>query len=458
MEPPVDPRLREAILRLMDDDLGNEEFAWLQQRLETDPAAREWYFHYVWLESALDSSFTAPISRPRLASPAIGRTARLAFAVAAAVAALITATMFVIRTTRPEPGPAVRFCGGSEWTINGTENHLPDELAYGTRIEIREGIAELQLEHQVRTLLEGPAVITLVDDRTLRLERGTGYFEVGPQGHGFTVETPFQRIVDLGTEFGVRLWEGQTEAELQVFKGIVEVQDPGSPDGNFRQESGAVLLDGTRIVRTLAIDPTSFPRSLPKRAEILLREDFEHGLPDGKVRHSGIDGWWDQAGAGVYNPNGIRWYARDDLADDSPSAGMVQGMAGTNLGFFFNSAPGTVLSRGIGFVKPNTRYRVSLLVGCRADRPGFHEVFDGYTLQLVSGDVVLGEARSDSPPGPPGSFTHVGFIWNPKSGPGGIQPGSPLQVRFSPNGTGRGGNRFLDFDKLEVIALDGIRE
>ncbi|WP_193212983.1 FecR domain-containing protein [Luteolibacter marinus] len=457
-EPPVDPQLREAILRLLDDDLGDEEFAWLQEHLENDPAARECYFHYAWLESALDSAFTAPIARPKLTAPAVGRTARFALAVAAAVAILIAGTMFVIRTTRPEPGPALQFCGGSAWSIDGMDNHVPGELAHGTRIEITEGIAELRLRNQVRTLVEGPASITLVDDRTLQLDRGTGYFEVGPKGHGFTVVTPYQRVVDLGTEFGVRVWEGQDETELHVFKGRVEVQAPGATGGGFRQELGAVLLDGPEIVRTLAVDPASFPRSLPDRAEILLREDFEHGLIDGEVRSSGIEGWWTGRDAGIFNPNGIKWYVRDDLADNSPSAGMVQGMAGTNLGFFFNAEPGTALVREIGFVKSNTRYRASVLVGCRADRPGIGEVFDGYTLQLVSGEVVLGEVRSDDPPGPPGSFTHVSLLWNPKAGPAGITPGSPLQVRFAPNGSGRGGNRYVDFDKLEVIALDGTRD
>ena len=61
--------------------------------------------------------------------------------------------------------------------------------------------------HQFRgpgSLIEGPSQIELIPRSTVRMDAGLGWFRVPEEGRGFTVRTKLGRVIDLGTEFGVR--------------------------------------------------------------------------------------------------------------------------------------------------------------------------------------------------------------------------------------------------------------
>jgi hypothetical protein len=68
---------------------------------------------------------------------------------------------------------------------------------------------------------------------------------------------------------------------------------------------------------------------------------------------------------------------------------------------------------------------------------------------LVSGDTVLAQLTSDTPPGPANSVNTVGFSWDATTLPAGIHPGDPLTIEIIPNQT----SGYLDLNALRISLL-----
>jgi hypothetical protein len=83
------------------------------------------------------------------------------------------------------------LAGAESRTHQDDGETLADQaLTAGSMVALDHGIAELTLPDQVRAVTEAPAVLTLVDGRTIRLDRGRAFFEVPtPEGRGLTVVT-----------------------------------------------------------------------------------------------------------------------------------------------------------------------------------------------------------------------------------------------------------------------------
>jgi hypothetical protein len=90
-------------------------------------------------------------------------------------------------------------------------------------IRLESGSAELALPGVGYVLVDGPAELVLLDSMRARLTKGTVRVHVTEKsGHGFTVETPYGDVVDLGTEFGLNVPENGS-AGLVVFDGAVDL-------------------------------------------------------------------------------------------------------------------------------------------------------------------------------------------------------------------------------------------
>lgn len=82
-------------------------------------------------------------------------------------------------------------------------------------LDLREGFAEIQFNNNVKVLLEAPCRFDLHSPKKVSLHEGTLTAKVPKQAVGFTVKTASSRVVDLGTEFGVRIGEdGKTETAV----------------------------------------------------------------------------------------------------------------------------------------------------------------------------------------------------------------------------------------------------
>lgn len=284
--PPNDAPLRDALTRLFDGELDDDGFAELARRLRDDPAARELYFEAAALEVNLEQVFAPPLVRGAAADTrqkaATRRLAQRSLGIAAAVALLIAGVMTFFQV-RSEPAPAgLRLCANSKWTIDGRPQAATTGLRLGAVLVIDQGVAELELPRDTRAVVEAPAVVRLIDEQTLGLDRGRAFFRVeSAKGRGFTVVTPHQRIVDLGTAFGVEAGPVRGEVALHVFEGRVRVDAPDGARGETIDAPRAVRLAGASVTGELET-ADSFLRELPSKVEIVFEDGFETGLAPGK--------------------------------------------------------------------------------------------------------------------------------------------------------------------------------
>ena len=109
------------------------------------------------------------------------------------------------------------------------------------------------------------------------------------------------------------------------------------------------------------------------------------------------------------------------------------------------------IRREIGTITADSRYTVSAAIGVRADDAEIKSTFLGYTIRLSSGDTVLTQLTSDTPPGPANSVNTIGFSWDATSLPDGVQPGDPLSIEIIPNRVN--GPGYLDLNALRITVL-----
>lgn len=289
----IPPDLQSQMLRMLDSELSEGELAALEAELLGNPEARKVWMKLARLHSALEVKYESEDKVLRMSVVPINRVlarqrrrvAKISFLASAAVLVL-SALLLWIKSVSTQPMTLSRFqaAPNSVLTISHAGGgSAGNALAAGSRMVLKHGVVELELPHKVRAILEAPTSIHLVDERTLELDYGRGLFEVvSAEGRGFTVVTPHQRIVDLGTAFGIDLLRSSEELELHVLEGKVRVDGLGGEQGKVIDAGRSVVLAGIEIKRELDGPLAAFRRELPTRVETLLLEDFESGLLGGR--------------------------------------------------------------------------------------------------------------------------------------------------------------------------------
>jgi ferric-dicitrate binding protein FerR (iron transport regulator) len=172
------------------------------------------------------------------------------------------------------------------WLVNAqdctwSDPGLTGNLQAGATLKIERGLAEFQFQCGARIILEGPSEVQLLSSRSARLVSGKLTARVPAEAVGFEVLSPHGKVVDLGTEFGVRSNNGVTE--IYVFKGQVEAlasgvsNDPGTGaltrPARLLEHQAAQMTSGTirpieptaadsQFVRTIVAPPVIVPRTL----------------------------------------------------------------------------------------------------------------------------------------------------------------------------------------------------
>lgn len=280
------------IQQLLDGEISAGDFAQLDEELKQNPEALMAYRLFAGIhcglerkgeiDAAIRTAPVVPIDRlMTLQRRKIIRTSLLA-----AAAVIVLSGLVLWQIMAPEKSAVqatLNSTPGSSFTLSHAADGKPSSrsvLSRGSTIHLDHGAVELSLPHQVRAILEAPATLTLIDDRTVDLTRGRGFFEVeSAEGHGFTVITPNQKIVDLGTAFGVDLPVGSDRTHLHVFEGSVRIDGlDGKETGEVLRAPAAVSLRGVKVFGQLEAQPGRFLRSLPDKVESVFIEDFESGL------------------------------------------------------------------------------------------------------------------------------------------------------------------------------------
>jgi hypothetical protein len=159
----------------------------------------------------------------------------LGWGVSAAVMMLASGVIWAVRPVRPQPAgghrpvPAVSpeiavaappavVTAVAGWDVLQPGTRLNE----GQSVDLGSGAAELKFGSGASVLVRGPARVRISSRNGLSLDSGSLYAHVPPQAIGFTVAAPGLRVLDHGTNFGVRTAPAGAATEVHVFDGLVD--------------------------------------------------------------------------------------------------------------------------------------------------------------------------------------------------------------------------------------------
>lgn len=142
----------------------------------------------------------------------------------------------------------------AEWAHSGEVHYVGGALAPGW-LHLKGGVVQVDFFNGARVVLQGPAAFQVVSAQEAFCDFGRLSAEVPPSAHGFRIRTPHMVLVDLGTAFGLAV--NETNAELHVFKGEVELQERSAAKQNLKEGQGASVAD-TGTWRQFAASPSAF--------------------------------------------------------------------------------------------------------------------------------------------------------------------------------------------------------
>lgn len=188
---------------------------------------------------------------------------------------------------------------------------IHDRLRPGDRLCLESGRVELVFDCGVQMVLEGPAELEILGEKHARMAMGIVTARAWSGGEGFTVDTPQVNIVDLSTEFGVKV-DAAGKTDLAVFEGAIDV---------FQPEQGmAANADEGRPERLLRGDVIRYGGGGNETKEL---KEFDGKFRTGNAESFNIIEWHDRvtsgnrSGVNIMNLDGIVVDAgRDDCTGD----------------------------------------------------------------------------------------------------------------------------------------------
>lgn len=114
-----------------------------------------------------------------------------------------------------------------QWTTGG-KSYRDGDVLPGGKLQIESGIAEIDFFCGATLTIEGPAVLDVQSDWSVKVASGRLRANVPPAARGFIVQTNEAEIIDLGTEFALDV--GAENSRVEVIDGEVALRG-GTHDG-----------------------------------------------------------------------------------------------------------------------------------------------------------------------------------------------------------------------------------
>jgi hypothetical protein len=230
MNPTTDHQLESLFSALAEGSISEHGQKELERRLTADPAARREFLSWMALESALEwdvGTIAVGAVRRRGSRTTWGRQAVVTAGVAGVTLAAIVVAIFLSAAVR-EPnaqgvGSAVasisdlqnaRWHGDRQWQLGDAVSAGPLHLAAGS--------AQLSFVSGAKVVLTAPAEAEVLSPSRLFLRSGSITPFVPAEARGFTVICPSGEVVDLGTEFSMKVGP-DGKADVYVIDGEVDV-------------------------------------------------------------------------------------------------------------------------------------------------------------------------------------------------------------------------------------------
>jgi hypothetical protein len=278
--------LRDLVLQTIDGSATDADCARLESLLQMSPNAARWYLEdfdlagtllwdsrraadHVWIDQ-LKSERVPVVTLPE-PSPATLHRRRwwpTLTSVAAVAVLLYGGFVFLAWNLRPNKPPSiaggdgasvatvrdltdVRWSSGSRLTAaRGTPltGRRGNSIHPGEPLRIESGTIELELNAGTKLVVEGPADCSVDGDNRVSLRSGKLLARVPEQAIGFTVDTPTARIVDLGTEFGVRV-SSEGTSEIAVKTGKIDVVPLGDQSVKSQKTLRLGAGEGVKVAK-----------------------------------------------------------------------------------------------------------------------------------------------------------------------------------------------------------------
>ena len=148
-----------------------------------------------------------------------------------------------------------------------------------SHLQIDEGLAQVEFLQGSTVILEGPVNFELLDDNEGALVLGKLRATVPKVARGFTVHLPKGKLVDLGTEFGLNVYEGGS-TEIFVYRGKIRYHGENeSKEEVIREVSGG---------EALFVDPYGYANwvEMPSEAFIGTADLAFRSKEDSQSRHA----------------------------------------------------------------------------------------------------------------------------------------------------------------------------
>ncbi len=162
------------------------------------------------------------------------------------------------------------------------------------RLRLEEGFARIRLNRGSEIILQAPTTIELKNSNKIHLENGWLTAQVPLQAHGFTVETPWSKVVDYGTEFGL-ITGNEFDTQVHVLKGDVGLQSSSGANPTMQHLLAGQGASQDRRGRTTLSNLTGhtrlFVRELPSNTEL--------GFPGKRLNLADIVGGGNGFGTGL---------------------------------------------------------------------------------------------------------------------------------------------------------------
>ena len=258
--------LDDLMRALREGTIEDAQVARLDQILAEDPEALDRFADLARLRADLEFALGG---RAAAVPPAATRKPLLPYALAAA-GLLAIASLLVLssRSQPPDAGPSYDGCAVLARTLDARwEGAAPAAGAIlpKGRLALASGWVQIEFFSGARVILEGPADFEILSSNEAQCRYGKVRATVPPQAEGFAIRTEGLRLVDRGTEFGLRVDRGG-EKEVHVFQGKVELHKGGAPKDLAVGE--AVRIDPAGSSRAIPPDPRAFvtPSELDHRS------------------------------------------------------------------------------------------------------------------------------------------------------------------------------------------------
>lgn len=263
-ESPTQPDFEELEALLLDS--GDSDFpeasrerlnALLRESAEARAFASELLFDDALLADSLSTEAAEAVFKEEEANIATTKQRKndTWLRIAAAVTIGLIALAFVMNpSSSPTPAPTVAIVQSTN-RVSGLDHG--QTFKTGERIELQQGRAVLRFNSGAKFAVEAPASLTVTGPNEAELDAGRGTVRVPGMIKGFTLVTPTERVVDLGTAFGIEVADNGTTS-VAVFEGEVELHGTDQPQRLFAGQS------------TQSIEPRSPAQSIPHLVDAFL--------------------------------------------------------------------------------------------------------------------------------------------------------------------------------------------